>query len=420
MKLYDVIRKEALDRGDKRLANQPVVEDRPIHHETPRSPHHRLRTIIIGGGAVLFLALLYVFGMKLVYARIVVTERRIPFTLNGLELELVHEEDAAAGRLSFQTMRVEAEVSRQVYGANIQPSTTSAKGKVVFFNEYSTKSQIVKKGTTVTSKEGKKYTTQAAVTVPGYTLKNGKKVAGTSATTAITAAGVGPSYNTSGTTFTVSGWSGANAKLFYGQSAGAIAGGEDGVAHIVSEADKPDVIATLQAQLIERLKRETRAQIPDDLITFPDMQFASVDSDSVKLRGESIKFPASMKGSMVTYLISRDLLEQAIAREVSRDHTYPSVNIPTLGDLVVTPVNAIPTDSAAAPESIKVKVSGSGTIITKVPIETLRESLVGRPKRVFTNVAASVPEIDTAQYHFYPFWAPFFPSKESRITVETK
>lgn len=419
MKLYDVIRKEAHKRGDHRLDKAPIVEQ-PIspHIDTPR--HHRLRSITIGGGALLFLVLLYVLGMKFVHTRIVIDERRIPFTLNGLELELVHEENAATERLSFQTMVVEAEVSRQVYGANIQPATSNAKGKIVIFNEYSTKSQIVKKGTTVTSKEGKKYQTQAAATVSGYTMKNGKKVAGTSVATAVTAAGVGPAYNTSGTTFTIAGWSGANAKLFYAQSAGAISGGEDGVAHSVSEADKPDVIATLQAQLIERLKRETRAQIPADLIAFSDMQFPSVDSDSVKLRGESIKFPATMKGSMVTYLISRDLLEQSIAREVSRDHVYPSVTIPALGDLVVVPVSAVPSDPSMIPESIKIKVTGSGTIITKAPVGSLREMLVGRPKRAFAGVAATVPEIDTARYHFYPFWAPFFPAKESRITIETK
>ncbi len=419
MKLYDVIRKEAVDHGDTSLVSKdhPIIPVEPPKFKPARSSRrHRLRILIIGGVALIFLAVLYVLGMKFVHARITVTERRIPFTLVDAEFELTHEEDAGAGRLAFQTMVVETEVSRQVYGSDIQPTATRSTGKVVFFNEYSTKAQTVKKGTTITSKEGKKYQTQSAVTVPGYTIKSGKKTAGTSAAILVTAAAAGPTYDTKGTTFTVAGFG----KTFYAQSAGAITGGEDGVMHMVSEADKPDVMATLNAQLIERLKRETRTQIPADLVAFPDMQFATIDSDSVKLRGPGIKFPATLKGSMVTYLISRDLLEQAIARSVSRDHTYPVVTIPTLEDLVVIPVSTIPADPKNVPEVVTVRINGTGTIITKAPLEAIRESLVGRPRRVFASVVNSIPEVDTAQYHLYPFWAPFFPAIERALTFETK
>lgn len=412
MKLYDVIRKEQMENGDP-LPDLPDPE-RPVYY--PARKRFSWRTIIVGGGAIVFLVLLYIIGMKVVRAKVVINERRIPFTLSGVEFELVHEEDATAGRLSFQTMIVPTEVSRQVYGSVVQPSTSSAKGAVVFFNEYSTKSQTIKKGTVVTSKEGKKYTTQAQVVVSGYTTKSGKKVPGTSPSVAITASGTGPSYNSSGTTFAVSGWG----KTLYAQSSGSITGGNDGAAHGVAEADKPDVIATLQAQLIERLKRETRAQIPERLVTFPDLQVTTIDSSSLQLSGTSIKFPASIKGSMTTYLIDRDLLETSIANEVLSDHTYADVAIPTLADLTVEPVTALPTDPKSTPESIKVKISGQGTIIAKAPVLQIRESLIGTPKRSFRDILAKVPEVDTAAYHFYPFWAPFFPAKESRITVEVK
>ncbi len=416
MKLYDVIRKEQSERGTPLPdVDAALVHPAKTHQLRVRQPLG-WRRIVVVGAAILFLTLLYTLGMKFVHAKVVIDERRIPFTLNGAEFELVHEEDATQGRLAFQTMIVPSEVSRQVYGAIVTSNTASAKGSVVFFNEYSTKAQTIKKGTVLTSKEGKKYTTQLATTVSGYTTKNGKKTPGTSPAVSIVATGTGPSYNNSGTTFSVSGWS----KTLYAQSSGTITGGDTGAAHTVAEADKPDIIATLQAQLIERLKRETRAQIPERLITFPDLQVVAIDSNSVQLSGTTIKFPASMKGSMATYLIDRHLLEKAIAQEVLYDQTYTDVTIPSLADITVETVTALPTDPAHIPDVIKIKISGQGTIIAKAPVLQIRESLLGVPKRNFSDILSKVPEVDTVQHHLYPFWAPLFPSIEDRITVEVR
>ncbi len=413
MKLYDVIRKEDIARG------KPLPEIEPeeqTHRKSPRQPLS-VRKYITIGVSILFIVLLYVGGMKVVRAKVVVNERHIPFSLDGEEFELIHESDAGAGRLSFQTMVVPTEVTRQVYGSQVEPSTSSAKGKVVFFNMYSTTTKTIKAKTTLTGANGKKYQTQAQVSVPGYTISAKKKVPGASVAVGITAIEAGPSYNTNGTTFTVAGW---NAKVMYAQSAGAITGGEQGITHSVSEAEKPEVIDNLKTQLIERLKRETNAQIPENLIAYKDLQFTTIDSDSIKLRGTTMKFPASISGTMVTYLIPRDLLEAAIARKVLREHTYANVTIPGLADLVVEPVVALSADPKSVPESIKVKVSGSGTIITKAPVETIRQSVIGIRKHAFNESLTSIPEIDTAMYRLYPFWAPLFPTNQNRITIEVK
>jgi hypothetical protein len=287
---------------------------------------------------------------------------------------------------------------------------------VVFFNEYSTKAQTIKAKTTITSKEGKKYQTTTAVTVPGYTLKNKVKTPGTSVAVPVVATGVGPSYNTQGTSFSVSGWG----KTLYAQSSGTISGGEDGMRHSVAKKDEADVISALQNQLVERLKRETRAQMPEDFITFPDLQITTIDSSSLVLHGESIKFPASIKGSMTTYLIPRTLFETTIANHVLHDRTYARVTIPALASLAVIPATALDSKPQDVPDTIKVRVSGDGTIIAKASLDVIKESLVGTSKGDFGKVLDGVPEVDSAEYHFYPFWAPLFPSSDNRIKVEIK
>ncbi len=414
MKLYDVIRKEELGEDTTQAPVKESTQERRLaFHKRPFG----WRKIFVICCAILFLAVLYVGGMKLVRAKVIIREREIPFTLEGAEFELVHEGDDSLGRLSFQTMIVPTEVSRQVYGSEVGQSTSYAKGKVVFFNEYSTASRTIKAKTTITSKEGKKYQTTTAVTVPGYTTKNKIKTPGTSVATTVIAVGVGPSYDTSGTSFTVSGYT---SKQVYAQSAGAITGGEDAVMHSVSATEKDEVIANLESQLIERLKRETRAQTPPDLLTFPDLQIADIDRDSVVLRGSSIKFPASIKGTMATYLISREMLEGAIANHVLHDHIYGQVTIPSLSNLDVTPITPLPTNPDDIPESIRIRISGEGTIITKATVESIKESLIGKPKNTFGTIVGGVPEVDSAEYHFFPFWAPFFPVNDDRIRIEIR
>jgi hypothetical protein len=420
MKLYDVLRKEkdtgkALAEREDEFDNEEY-DERRIPHE-PRAVFTKKRLIIIGG-IVLALVFVYILGLKLLHATVTVTERRIPFTLNKATIELTNQEKTDSGRLSFQAMVVTTTITREVYGSAITTSNTKATGTVVFFNEYSTAKQTVKKGTTLTATNGKKYITQAAATVPGYTTVNKKKVPGTSPSIQVTAADVGETYNSTGTTLTVSGWANAS-KTFYARSA-AITGGEAGIAHTMTDSEKQDAITTLQAQLIERLKRETRAQIPEGLVTFPELQLPIIDQKTFTFRGGSVRFPATMTGTMVSYLIPRTKLEQAIAAKALREKAYPTVAVPDLEDLVFDMQTAIPTDPSVVPDSITVLVSGSGTVIAKVPIDKVKEQLLGQRRRTFATALKDIPEIDTARFNIFPFWSPRFPSEWTKIDVVTR
>ncbi|HEY0980108.1 MAG TPA: hypothetical protein VGE18_01720 [Candidatus Paceibacterota bacterium] len=418
MKLYDVIRKEELEKNGTVIeeVNTPEYPEELQSTGRSRIPRKKFswRSLAVVAGAVIFIALLYVVGMKLVHARVTVTERHIPFSFDSLQLDMAEEKTADADRLSFQAMVVTTDVTRQIYASALQQSNTKASGKVVLFNENSTKNVTIKSGTTLTAANGKKYITQSAVTIPGYTTVSKVKKAGTSPQVTVTAADVGESYNTDGTSFTVAGYT---SKQIYARSAGAITGGEAGMAHVLTESDKEEAILSLQADLAEKLKRETRAAIPGEYITFPNLQFITIDRDSLTIKGNDIKFPASISGTMVSYLIRRDLLESAIAAKVVSDHTYPAVSIPALGDIEVEPISAIPTDASKVPDTLTISLSGTGTLITNVNTEKVAQAVLGVPRRSFTTALQEVAEIEEARYTLYPFWAPFFPSNQDRITV---
>lgn len=412
MKLYDVIKKEkgSLDIPSPQTV---IIYDEPYRElESEPKPLWKKYSIVATAGVLL--ALLYVLGIKMVRTKVVIIENKIPFSLSEEPFEFVYDKDATSGRLSFQTMVVSGEVTREVYGAEVVPSTTSAKGSVVFFNDYTTTSKTIKSGTILTATNGKKYKTQETVSVPGYTIAGKVKNPGTSTPVAIIASDTGSSYNSTGTSLSVTGWT---SKQIYAQTVGAITGGEVGVAHVVSDADEPGVVATLQAQLAERLKRESRAQIPDTLIAFPELQFLSIDGEQTVLKGSDIRFPAKMRGTMVTYLIPRDLLETAIATRTLSADTFSSVYIPSIDDLVVSPTTAIPSKSTTIPQTITVKLTGSGTVVTQVPTDKVLDMLVGMKKSSFASFVNQVPEIQSARVTMFPFWSPFFPAKKERITL---
>ena len=424
MKLYDVIRKEQLESRGVRVSELETEEvvpeptDRHVHvYHRPRG-RFSWKKIVIIALALILLAGLYIVGARFSRARVTIVERRIPFVLDRSPLELVHDVEASNGRLSFQTMVVSTEVSREVYGSKVEPSITKASGKTVFFNEYSKNAITIKSGTTLTAPNGKRYITQSTAKVPGYTTSGTTKKVGTSEPVTVVAADTGSSYNSAdGATFVVSGYSGASvSKQFYARAA-AITGGDEGAKHTLSEEDKAAAIGTLQAQLTERLKRETRTQIPADLITFPDLQAISIDHDSIDLRGEGVKFPVKMNGSMVSYLISRDALESAIALRATSDRSYADISVPNISDIVVQPISAVPTNPNLTPETITVGLTGTGTLITKAPVETIKERLVGVSRKGFAGALEGIPEIDAARFKFLPFWAPFFPKEATNIEV---
>lgn len=424
MKLYDVIRKEKVEKeGQTEPAVVAEEFEQSVHpHRVSiySDPRFNLRRLFVFVCSFLFIFLIYFLGTKLVRATVVVTEKRIPFSLNNVEFELVPESQENEGRLVFSTMVVDKEVSRQVYGSEVEPSTSVASGKVVFFNEYSTASQLIKKGTILIGDNKKKYKTAEDATLSGYTLKDKKKEPGTSIPITINAITSGPSYNASGANFRVSNFSGNHAKQVYARSAGAITGGEDVIIHKVSDSDRASIVATLQADLVEGLKRESRAQIPDKDLTYPDLQVVTIDNNSLQLEGADIKFSASMKGSMITYLLNREMLENMIANYVKSDTQYLHVSIPSIADLKIVPNQPLPVDPQKIPDTLKIIISGEGTIIAKAPIDSLRQNIAGQPKKDFGNIISQIPEIDTAEYKFFPFWGPLFPTKISRINIKTQ
>lgn len=80
-------------------------------------------------------------------------------------------------------------------------------------------------------------------------------------------------------------------------------------------------------------------------------------------------------------------------------------------------MSSLSTNIEKIPDTITIAISGEGTIVTKVSPEKVRQAVLGIPRKAFELAMQSIAEIEEARYVFYPFWAPFFPSIQDRITV---
>lgn len=187
----------------------------------------------------------------------------------------------------------------------------------------------------------------------------------------------------------------------------------------IADSDREHIANTLSADVFERLKRQTRTQIPEGLLLNPELQFFFFNKSNIVFTGNTIAFPAIAQGTMTSYLINTQVLEQAIAASVFHDtKTYPEVSIPEIGSLQIRAISAAPFDPNTIPDTFTISLTGTGTIITQASPEEIQRDLLGKKTSDFDSILANIPEIDTGTFSMYPFWARNFSNIASRIKVQ--
>lgn len=420
MKLYDELIKE---RGGA------VPEHHPEPHLDRAVPRKRARwkLLLYLFCTVLVLGAVFAYGIFRASAVVTIDARKVPFVLEKALLTVPHEKLATKDSLHFQAMIIDGDTVREVFGDRLAEVYTKATGKAVIMNEYSSKPITLKKGTVLTAADtGKKYALDAAVTVPGFKTVDTKRVAGVSPAVAVTGAAAGIEYNSKGTDFAVAGYTtGDKAKKLYARSSGPLVGGMSGNVHTVSEASRVEITGVLQQLLAEKLKRQARAQLPEGFITFSDFQYMVYHSASLNLQSPTIKFPASLSGTLVTYLFPREPLSRAIAEQAVENGsggaaTGITYTVPDLTDLTISQGLALSINTEEIPKELTLQVTGEGTMRAELDQHVLKEALVGEPTKNFEALMEKFPGIAEARFVRFPFWTPYFPNNPEKIKLIVK
>jgi len=165
------------------------------------------------------------------------------------------------------------------------------------------------------------------------------------------------------------GMGGTKKTQLYARSVGAFEGGDAGIHHTVSDAERPQILETLKTQLIERLRRETSSPNPrrTPYLSRPPIHLYRYQQHSPR-RGR-YKVPSTYQRHHGLIPSPSRLIWDRISKEALSDHSYTSVSIPNLADLSVTAINGIPADPAVHARQYIIEISGNGSIITEVTPE---------------------------------------------------
>src|SRR3989344_6073446 len=244
----------------------------------------------------------FIFSISYLFLKVVVTVN--PKTQDVvLNENLTASKGASAGALSFDLIVISGEENKMLETTLKKDVSEKAKGVVLIYNTFSSKTQRLDIDTRLEGSNGKIYKTVNTVVVPGM-----KGNTPGSIEVGIYAAEAGEEYNSGPLDFTIFGFKGTpKYSKFYGRSKGEITGGFKGKASIIPEADKSAIINDLKTSLQAKLLKKAADQIPSGFILFKDAVILSIDENNTD--HASIKIKATLYG----FLFNEDKLAKKIA-----------------------------------------------------------------------------------------------------------
>lgn len=216
--------------------------------------------------------------------------------------------DIEGGKIKGESVETQKELSKEVAATGTKKIGEKAKGTLTFYNSAGVDQNIAAQAV-VTSDDGKKFTLDAAVTVPKATLDAGGKIVQGKSSGTVTAQESGTEYNmSSSTNYTVAGNS-------YVTAQGETSGGTSKEVKIVASSDieqsKDQLLADAPKAMKEELtKLSTGKYILDSAIDYKVQDFSS----NKKAGDEAEKFTVKAKVVAGTIVFVQDDLRKAVAK----------------------------------------------------------------------------------------------------------
>lgn len=278
-----------------------------------------------------------------------------------------------------------------------------ASGVITITNCDSNSSFVLAAGTTFTAGDGRKFTSNAQETIPGFTgsasaCRNGSGSPGTK-DIAVTAIDLGDEYNIAPTTFTIAGLSGD----IYARSGAAMAGGTHQLATVVSQEDIDKAKAQITSPGVNDVKNELKKQFVGDFLVIEDSFTAEPSQPTVEpAMGQPAQQAKITVETTYTYVgISRDDVK-ALANEVvgAALQNRTDQQMYSLGE------------NKASFQSFR-KLDGgvySGRLVAtafigpKIDTKALAEQVTGKRFGEIQTLINQIPGVNKVDINMSPFW----------------
>lgn len=312
--------------------------------------------------------------------------------------------------LSFEIVRLENENIENAPSTGVDDGGKRAGGKIVIYNTYSSKSQILVAQTRFESPEGKIYRIEDRVSVPGMG----------SLEVDVYADEPGPEYNIGFVDFTIPGFKGSpQYDKIYARSKTSMSGGAVGVVSIITEDDISLARENLRKKITDYLEQNISAQKSDNYLFYKNaIKINFSESENNPKAGDTTDssspiFTLKGKGEAVGFLINKDELTKVLINEYLAERENKNVKIVNLEDLEFTLLSSDEDNT-----KITFKLKGKAHFVCNIDASSLISALASSDDENYESIFGNYPGVERAEVFFKPSWWQSMPKKESRIRVE--
>jgi hypothetical protein len=317
--------------------------------------------------------------------------------------------------LTYTPLKVTESATRTVPATGTIDAEDRATGTVTVSNLYSAKPQRLITNTRFSSSDGKVYRIHTPISVPGYTTKNGQKVAGT-IEAVVYADQPGDTFNLDSGDFKLPGLKGSTQyDLITAKVKTPLVGGFIGKRATVEKSVRDQAVAELKAELDRTLREKLLAELPAAAVLF---------ADSVRIRYTESPDQASdsqatitVQGVALAPAFPSDAITRELATRASISSDTPLI-LRNSSELTYTEVEGEGLESGGA---ISFNLSGTAHVSAQFNEQKFAEDLAGKSKSEVQSVRASYQALTgPMEVTVYPFWLSTIPGNPERITVTVK
>jgi len=317
--------------------------------------------------------------------------------------------------LTYQPLVIEEKATRSVPATGSEKAEDRASGTIIVSNLYSAKSQRLITNTRFQTKDGLIYRTHAPIVVPGYTTKNGTKVAGT-VEAVVYADEPGDKYNVGITDLTIPGLKGSpQFTTMTARAKAPFTGGFVGQRAVVEKSVRDQAIAEIRAELDRKIHDRVKAEAPAGSVVF-DGSVAITYRESPD-QAEGGNATIEVTGTAIAPAFSGDALARELAQKAQIVSDAP-LTLQNQSEISYTAGTGAPVESGGA---ISFTLSGSAHLVAAFNPNQLASDLAGKSEDQVETVRSGYQSlVGPISVKVYPFWSSSLPQNPERITVVVK
>jgi len=415
---------ESIDIDDSTL---DVSEDAPTKEKTespkkssgakvPNFRNFRKRLFLGGSIAILLIAFLVWANIFAPSARVIITAKTSSASVSStVTLVGNGQTDINKGVIQSVSQELKKESVVDFDATGTKTVGEKAAGKVIFSN-CDTSAQVTIDAGTYISANGNNYIVQNDTVVgPGSFSGGGCSSAGTSVSTDVIAADIGPDYNAApDTSFLVSGYT---SQMTANTTAG-IAGGTSREVKVPTAADIQTATAKLEAQSDVSAKKELSAKFASGEITIDD-SFTVVNAAPVSTPALDTESKDGKAKLTATTTYTMTALPKADVEAYLKENINKQLAGTTNQKIYNDGVDTVDLQNFTKVEgTTTVKIVGTGQIGPSIEESVVKDQVKGKIYGEVQSSLESISGIDSVDVKFSYFWVTKVPNDINKISVE--